>query len=112
MKDFVKQRGIDFFDRSCIAAACIVYQAVDTTVVSMHSAYGFPHSIKLRYVDRDRQAARKLLRQFLERFSAASEQGDFRTAIRQSDCRRQPNSRRGAGDNEYAIFDLHLSFSS
>jgi hypothetical protein len=49
------------------------------------------------------------LRQFLQRIGAASEQGDFRAAIRQSNRRRQPDPRRSARDNENAIFDLHRS---
>jgi hypothetical protein len=47
----------------------------------MHSAYGFPHSIKLRHVYRKRQAAWKLLRQFFQRIGAASEKRDFRAAV-------------------------------
>jgi hypothetical protein len=58
--------------------------------MSVHGAYGFPHSIKLRYVYSDRQAAWKLLRQFFERIGAASEQGDSRAAITQ----RSPSSAR------------------
>jgi hypothetical protein len=48
--------------------------------VLVHRAYGFPYEVKLRHVRRNRQAAWKLLRQFLQRLGAASEQGDFRAA--------------------------------
>jgi hypothetical protein len=63
----------------------------------------------MRDVYGDRQAAWKLLRQFVQRIGAASKQGDFRAAIRQRDRRRQPDPRRSAGDDEHAIFDLHRS---
>jgi hypothetical protein len=71
--------------------------------------HGFPHTVKLRHVYRKRQAARKLPRQFLQRFGAAREQGDLRAAISQRDCRRQSDPRRSAGDDEHAILDLHRS---
>jgi hypothetical protein len=77
----------------------------------VHGTYGIPHSIKLRHVHRDRQAARMLLRQLLQGIIAASEQGDLRAAIRQSNRRRQPDSRRSARDNEYVILDLHRFIS-
>ena len=64
---------------------------------------------KLRDVYGDGQAARKLLRQLLQRIGIASEQGDFRAAIRQRDRRREADPRRGARDNENVIFDLHRS---
>ena len=83
MEDFVKQGRIDLLYGGRIAAPRIVYEAIDAAVVLMHSAYGFPHSIKLRDVYGDGQAARKLLGQLLQRIATASEQGDFRAAIRQ-----------------------------
>jgi len=42
----------------------------------------------------------------LQRIATASEQGDFRAAIRQRDRRREADPRRSARDNENAIFDL------
>src|SRR5208283_5443794 len=88
MEDFVKQGGIDLFYCGCIATPCIIYEPVDAAVMLVHGTYGFPHSIRLRHVYRERQAAWKLLRQFFQRIGAASEKGDFRAAIRQSDRRR------------------------
>src|SRR5580704_10320016 len=85
MEDFVKQGGIDLLYCGCIAAPCIIYEPVDAAVMLVYGAYGFPHAIKLRHVDRERQAAWKLLRQFFQRIGAASEKGDFRAAISQSD---------------------------
>jgi hypothetical protein len=73
----------------------------------VNSAHGFPHTIKLRHVCRDGQAAGKLLRQLLQRIATASQEGDLRAVIRQNHRRRQPNSRRSARDNEHVIFDLH-----
>jgi hypothetical protein len=108
MEDFVKKRRFDLLYRGRIATACIVYETVDAAVMLVNSAYGFPHSIKLRHIYRVRQAAWKLLCQFFQRIGAASEKGDFRAAVRQSDRRRQSYPRRSAGHNEYAIFDFHL----
>lgn len=107
MEDFVKKRRFDLLDCGGIATACIVYEAVDPAVMLVHIAYGFPHSIKLRHVDGERQAAWKLLRQFCQGVGAASEEGDFGAPIRESHRRRQPYPRRSAGHNEYAVFDLH-----
>jgi hypothetical protein len=50
----------------------------------VNSAYGFPHTIKLRHVCRNGQAAGKLLRQLLQRIATAGQEGDFRAAIRES----------------------------
>jgi hypothetical protein len=44
----------------------MVYEAIDAAVMLVHGAYCFPHAIKLRHVYRDRQAAGKLPRQFLQ----------------------------------------------
>jgi hypothetical protein len=109
VEDFVEKDGIDLLYRGRVAASCIVYQPVDAAVVSMHSAYGFLHAIKLRHVYRDGQASRKPLRQFLERISTAGEEGDFPAAIGKGNRGRKPDPRRSAGDNEDAIFDLHGS---
>jgi len=75
--------------------------------VAVNGTHRFPHSIKLRHVCGDRQAAGNLLRQFLQGIAAAGQEGDFRAAFRQSHRRRQPDPRRSARDNEYVIFDLH-----
>ena len=109
MEDFVKKRGLDLLYGGRIAAPCIVYEAIDAAVVLVYGAYGFPHAIKLRHVYRDWQAALKLSRQFLQRIAAASEQGDFRAAVGQSNSRREPYPRRSARDNENAILDLQPS---
>jgi hypothetical protein len=101
VEDFVKKRRIDLLYCGRIAAPCIVYETVDAAVMLVHSAYGFPHSIKLRHVYGDRQAARKLLRQFLQRIGTASEQGDVGAAIRQRGCRREdgkPDTKRSNTD--------------
>jgi len=87
MEDFVEKRGLDLLYGGRIAAPCIVYEAIDAAAVLVHGAYGFPYSIKLRHVYRDRQAAWKFLRQFPQRICAASEQGDFRAALGQSNRR-------------------------
>src|SRR5258708_13993741 len=109
VEDFVKQRGIAFLYGGRIAAPRIVYEAIDAAVMLVLSAYGFPHSIKLRHVYGDGQTAWKLLRQFLQRIATASEHGDFRAALGQRNSRRQPYPRRSSRDNENAIFDLHRS---
>jgi hypothetical protein len=62
----------------------------------VHSAHSFLHAIKFRHVYRDGQAARKLLRQFLQRIATAGEQGDSRAPLGQSDRRGQPDPRRSA----------------
>src|SRR5579871_5680116 len=56
-----------------IAAPRVVDEPVYAAVMPVHGAYGFPHAIKLRHVYRDRRAAWKLPRQFLQRIGAASE---------------------------------------
>jgi hypothetical protein len=76
----------------------------------VHRAYGFLHEIELRHIYRDRQIAWKLLRQFLQRTGAASEQRDFRAPLRESDRRSKTDPGRSARDNENAILDLHVSF--
>src|ERR1700733_1978271 len=107
MEDFVKEFGIDLLHGGRIAAPCIVYEAIDAAVMPVHSAYGFPHSIKLRHIYRDRQAAWKPSRQFLQRIATASEQGDLRASLGQSNSRRQSYPRRSTRDNEDTIVDLH-----
>jgi hypothetical protein len=54
MEDFVKKRRFDLLYCGRIATACIVYETVDPAVMLVYSAYGFPHSIKLRDVYRER----------------------------------------------------------
>jgi hypothetical protein len=49
------------------------------------------------------------LRQFLQDIATASEQGDFRAPLGQSDRRGQSDPRRSARDNEDVILDLHPS---
>src|ERR1700753_72024 len=107
MEDLVKCSGIDFLDRGRITSPRVVDEAVDAAVMPEYRAYGFLHAIKLRHINRDRQAAWKLPRQFLQRIGAASKQGDFRAPLRQSNRRRKTDPGRSARDNEYAILDLH-----
>jgi len=72
---------------SGITAPRIIDETVEAAVMLMHRAYGLLHAIKLRHVDRDRQAARKLPRQFLQRIVSAGEQGDFSATLGQRDRR-------------------------
>jgi hypothetical protein len=109
MEDFVKKRRFDLLYCGCIATACIVYETVDPAVMLVHSAYRFAHSIKLRHVYGDWQAAWNLPRQLLQRIGAASEEGDFCAATGQRYRRRQADPRRSTRDNENAFFDLHRS---
>src|SRR5579863_838768 len=60
VEDFVEKRRVDLFYCGRIATARIVYETVDATVMLVHSAYSLPHSIELRHVYRERQAAWKL----------------------------------------------------
>src|SRR6266513_2518534 len=106
MEYFIKNLGLDLLYRSRIAAPGVIYEPVDAAVILVNSAHGFPHTIKLRHVCRDRQAAGKLLRDLLQRIATAGQEGNFRAAISQSHRRRQPDPRRSARDNEYVIFDL------
>ena len=79
---FRQKRGIDLlllWPHSC-ALHCLRDRR-DAAVMPAHGAYLFSHAIKLRHVYRDRQAAWKLSRQFLQRIGAASEQRDFRPAL-------------------------------
>src|SRR5580704_17086633 len=62
MEDFVKKRRFDLLYCGRIATPCIVSETVDPGVMLVNSAYGFPHSIKLRRIYRERRAAQKLLR--------------------------------------------------
>jgi len=109
MEDFVENCEIDLFYCSRIAAPCIVYEPINAAIVPVHNAYGFSHMVELRHASSDGQAAWKLLREFLQRFGAACEKGDFRATIRQGDRRRQPDPRRSACDNENMILYLHRS---
>ena len=51
-EDLVKKRRFDLLYCCRIATACIVYETVDPAVMLVHSAYSFPHLIKLRHVYR------------------------------------------------------------
>jgi hypothetical protein len=82
VEDFIKKRGLDLLDCRRVATSCIIHEPVDAAIMLMHSAYGFPHTIKPRHVYRDRQALWKLLRHLLKRIAAACQQGHSRAAVR------------------------------
>src|SRR5215831_841148 len=107
MEDFVEKHRIDLFDGCRVASSGVVDDAVETPVMLVDSADGFPYAIELRHVCGNRQAARKPLRQFFQRVGAAREQGDFRATVRQSNRCRKADPRRSACHDEYAICDLH-----
>jgi len=112
MEYLIKQGRLYFFYAGCVAAPSVVNEAVDAAVVLVHSSNCFAHTIELRQVDGDGQAAGKLLGKFLERATRACQQGDLSACTRQSNCGRSPYSRRSARNDKHLIFDLHIEIDS